>query len=147
MGFGSKALLIFAIIFVGTTFLCLVPAKGEPHVRIYDCGVLLENLHQRLREFAQGFLVAFCHLNRKNSMINSIQNAYHCCGSGMFIPDPRSEFFPFRIRIFSIPIRIKEFKYFNPKKLFQSSRKYDLGCSSRIRILIFLPIPDPESRS
>jgi hypothetical protein len=42
-----------------------------------------------------------------------------CCGSGMFIPDPNfhpvvpdlgSEFFSSRIRI-------KEFKYFNPKKI------------------------------
>jgi hypothetical protein len=73
-----------------------------------------------------------------------------------------------RIRLFSIPdpnclhpgsrIRIKEFKYFNPpkkpKKWFLSSRKYDTGCSSRIRMLIFYPsriqgpkrhrIPDPE---
>ncbi len=38
------------------------------------------------------------------------------------LPDPGSEFSPSRIRI-------KEFKYFNPKKLFQSTRKYDLGCS------------------
>jgi hypothetical protein len=45
----------------------------------------------------------------------------------MFIPDPGSDFFPSRIRI-------KEFKYFNPKKWFQSFRKYDPGCSSRIRI-------------
>jgi hypothetical protein len=47
---------------------------------------------------------------------------------------------------------IKEFKYFN--KLFLSTRKYDLGCSSRIRILSFYPsripgskrhwIPDPD---
>jgi hypothetical protein len=60
-----------------------------------------------------------------------------CYGSGMFISDstffhPGSEFFPSRIHI-------KEFKYFNPKKLFLSSRKYDSGCSSRIRILIFYP--------
>ncbi len=46
------------------------------------------------------------------------------------------------IRIFSISdsgsrIRIKEFKYFKPKKLFLNSLKYDLVCSSRIRI------PDP----
>ncbi len=51
-------------------------------------------------------------------------------------------------------IRIKEFKYFNPKKLDLSSRKYDSGCSSRIRILSFYPfrirgskrhrIPDPQ---
>ncbi len=29
------------------------------------------------------------------------------------------------------------------QKLFLSSRKYNRGCSSRIRILFFLPIPDP----
>ncbi len=79
-----------------------------------------------------------------------------CCGYGMFIPDPN----------FSIPdpnfsylgswIRIKEFKYFNPKELFLSSRKYDPGCSSRIRILTHpgsriqrserhrIPDPDPQ---
>jgi hypothetical protein len=46
-----------------------------------------------------------------------------------------------------IPQRIK---YFQPKKLFLSSRKYDPGCSSRIRIpdpsLDYLPTPDPGSR-
>ncbi len=49
-----------------------------------------------------------------------------------------SEFFPSRNHI-------KEFKYFNPKKLFLSYQKYDPGCSSRIRILIFHPsrISDP----
>ncbi len=65
-----------------------------------------------------------------------------------FIPDPTffhpgSEFFhPVSW------IRIKEFKYFNPKKWFLSSRKYDPGCSSRIpdRGPYFLPIPDPGSR-
>ncbi len=55
----------------------------------------------------------------------------------MFIPDPN----------FSIPdpnlfhpgsrIRLKEFKYFNPKKWFLSTHNYDPGFSSRIRI------PDP----
>jgi hypothetical protein len=74
-----------------------------------------------------------------------------CCGSGMFIPDPGSEFFPSQVRN-----RIKEFKCFNPKKWFLSSRKYDLGCSSRIRIQIFFPsripagvkkAPDPGSGS
>jgi hypothetical protein len=49
---------------------------------------------------------------------------------------PGFEFFPSRIRI-------KEFKYFNPKKLFLSTRKYDPGCSSRVRILIFYPPQDP----
>ena len=52
-----------------------------------------------------------------------------------------------RIRIFSIPdpnffnlgsrIRIKKFKYFNPKNWFLSSLKYDPSCSSRIRIPFF----------
>jgi hypothetical protein len=54
-----------------------------------------------------------------------------------------------RILIFSSRILIKEYKYFKfyPKKWFPSSRKYDPGCSSRIRIpnpdLDFLLIPDP----
>jgi hypothetical protein len=57
------------------------------------------------------------------------------------IPDPGSELSPSRIRI-------EEFKYFNPKKWFLSSRKYDPGCSSRIPDpdAYFLPIPDPRSR-
>jgi hypothetical protein len=68
----------------------------------------------------------------------------------MFIPGLGSDFFPSRIPDpnFFPPgsqIRIKEFKYFNPKKWFLSSRKYDPGCSSRIRVLTFYPsrIPDP----
>jgi hypothetical protein len=66
-----------------------------------------------------------------------------CSGSGVIIPDstffhPGSELSPSRIRI-------KEFKYFNPKNWFLSSRKYDPVCSSRIRIpdADFLPIQDP----
>jgi hypothetical protein len=47
-------------------------------------------------------------------------------------PDPGSELSPSRIRI-------KELKYFNPKKGFLSSRKYDPGFSSRIRMLTFYP--------
>ncbi len=48
-----------------------------------------------------------------------------------------------------IPILIKEFKYFYPKTLFLSSRKYDPGGSSQIRIFIFYPsqIPDPRVKS
>jgi hypothetical protein len=42
--------------------------------------------------------------------------------------------YPSRIRIFPSRIRMKKFKYFNPKKWFLSSMKYDPGCSSRIRI-------------
>ncbi len=57
-----------------------------------------------------------------------IKMFYQCCGSGMFIPD--TKFFHSGSQI-----RIKEFKYYNPKKWFLSSRKYDLGCSSR---------PDPD---
>jgi hypothetical protein len=56
-------------------------------------------------------------------------------GSQLFpsrIPDPNSFHPGFRIRI-------KEFKYFNPKNLFLSTRKYDSVCSSRIRILSFYP--------
>jgi hypothetical protein len=43
------------------------------------------------------------------------------------------------------PNKIYKKKYFNPKICFLSSWKYDPGCSSRIRILIFYPsrIPDP----
>jgi hypothetical protein len=63
---------------------------------------------------------------------------------------PGSDFFPSRIPDLNClypgsRTRIKEFKYFNPKKWFLSSRKYDPGCSSRIRMLTFYPsrIPDP----
>ena len=76
-----------------------------------------------------------------------------CCGSGRFIPDPGSNFFPFRIPDPKClhpgsRIRIKEFKYFNPKKtkkMFLSSRIYDPGCSSRIPDpdADFLTIPEP----
>jgi hypothetical protein len=76
-----------------------------------------------------------------------------CCGSGMFIPDPGSDFFPSQIpdpNCFhpGSRIPIKEFKYFNPKEWFLSSRKHDPGCSSRIPDPDpdFLPIPDPGSR-
>jgi hypothetical protein len=62
-----------------------------------------------------------------------------------WIPDPN--FFPPGSEFFhpGSRIRIKELKYFDPKKWFLSSRKYDPDCSSGIRILIFYPsrIPDP----
>jgi hypothetical protein len=45
-------------------------------------------------------------------------------------------------------MHIKEFKYFNPKKWFLSSQKYNPGFPSRIRIPDldpdYLPIPDPD---
>ncbi len=43
-----------------------------------------------------------------------------------------------RIQIFPSRIPIKEVKYFNPEKIFLSSRKYDPGCSSRI-LIFFTP--------
>ncbi len=71
----------------------------------------------------------------------------------MFIPDPVSDFFQSRIPHSNClhpgsRIRIKEFKYFNPKKWILSSRKYDPGCSSWIPDpdTDFLPIPDSGSR-
>jgi hypothetical protein len=61
-----------------------------------------------------------------------------CCGSGINIADPESEFSPSRIRT-----RIKEFKYFIPKKCFLSLRKYDSGVHPGSGSSFFLPIPDP----
>jgi len=73
----------------------------------------------------------------------------------MFIPDP-SFFHPgSRIRIFSNPDPNSEFfpsrnpsknlSILTQNKWFLCSQKYDPGCSTRIRILIFYPfrIPDP----
>ncbi len=72
---------------------------------------------------------------------HSVSVADPGCLSG--VPDPTffhpgSEFFPSRIRI-------KEFRYFKPKKWFLSSRKYDAGCSFRIPNPDpgFLSVPDP----
>ncbi len=97
---------------------------------------------------------------------------FQFCWSGMFIPDPGSRIQMFSIQdpgswiqifsnldpwsqiwIFSIPdpgsqVHIKEFKYFNPKKWFLSSQKYEPGFPSRIWILTFclswIPILDPR---
>jgi hypothetical protein len=75
--------------------------------------------------------------------ICQLRNMYfaRCCGSRMFIPDPN--FFHPGSRI-----RLKELKYFNPKKWFRRTQNYDPGFSSRIRIPDpdpdFLPISDPE---
>jgi hypothetical protein len=65
----------------------------------------------------------------------------------VFIPDPESDFFPSRIRIFSTPDPGSASKYFNPKNGFQA-----LG--NKIQVVHpgsgpdpdFLPIPDPGSR-
>ncbi len=71
--------------------------------------------------------------------------AYITVFSSVADPDvyPGSEFFPSRI-----PDLHQRIEVFKPKKWFLSSRKYDPGCASRIRLLIFYPsrIPDPGSR-
>jgi hypothetical protein len=77
-----------------------------------------------------------------------------CCGSGMWlsrIPDPTFFHPGSRIRTVCIPDPGSTAKNLSiltqkkPKKWFLSSRKYDPGCSSRIRMLTFYPsrIPDP----
>ncbi len=64
----------------------------------------------------------------------------------MVIPDPTFFHTGTRIRFFPsrIPNSHQRIEYFNPKNCFLSSRKYDPGLSSRIRI--FLPIPDPGAK-
>jgi hypothetical protein len=85
-----------------------------------------------------------------------------CCGSGMFIPDPTFFHPSSRIRSVSIPDPGSSSKNLSiltpkkPKKWFLSSKKFDPGCSSRIRILFYYPsriphpgvkkAPDPGSR-
>jgi hypothetical protein len=79
-----------------------------------------------------------------------VPNSYSYCGSGMFIPDPGSDFLPSRIprsqiRIVPIPDpgSSKNLSILTQKKWFLSSRKYDPGCSFRIPDPDFLPIPNP----
>jgi hypothetical protein len=56
-------------------------------------------------------------------------------GYGMFVPG--SEFFPSRIPDFFHPGSASKNLSILTPKMFLNSRKYDPGCSSRIRILIF----------
>jgi hypothetical protein len=58
----------------------------------------------------------------------------------MFNPDLGSEFLHPGSRVKKIP----EFNYLYFKKLFLSSRKNDLGCSSRIPVLDFFPSRIPN---
>ncbi len=93
--------------------------------------------------------------NRQSGQLQTEFTLHQCCGSGDIYPVFRIQFFLSQIpdpssRTYKIPdpgsqdlgsriqIRIKEFKYL-PKKLFLSSRKNDLGCSSRIPDLDFFP--------
>ncbi len=64
----------------------------------------------------------------------SQQRNFYCCGPGMLIPDPN--FFHPGYRI-----RIKEFKYFNPKNCFQALGNM-IRCS--FRILIFYQSRNPN---
>jgi hypothetical protein len=110
-------------------------------------------------------LIVFCRSTRNRSTCFDATSVMDP-GFLSWIPDPNLLHPGSRIRIFSfLPgsrIRIKEFKYFNTKSLFIISRKYDPGCSSRRRILIFyaiypgswiqrskrdrIPNPDPQNR-
>jgi hypothetical protein len=79
---------------------------------------------------------------RTSSSSSPLSSSRYTGPGASFFPDPNffhsgSKFFPSRILI-------KEFKYFNPKICFSSSRKYDPGCSSRILILIFYPYRIPD---
>ncbi len=68
-----------------------------------------------------------------------------CGGSGMLIPDPGSDFFHPGSRIRTVSIldpgsSSKNLSILTPKKQKKwslSSKKYDPGCSSRIRMLTF----------
>ncbi len=60
---------------------------------------------------------------------------------------PDSNFFHSGSEVFASRIRIKEWMYFNPKKLLLSSRKNDPGCPARIPDLEVKKAPDPGSGS
>jgi hypothetical protein len=80
-----------------------------------------------------------------NTMRYGCHIGSQCCGSGMFITDPTFFHSRSRIRIFYPGSASKNLSILTQKNRFLSSRKYDPGFrpGSLIRILIFLPIPDP----
>ncbi len=79
-------------------------------------------------------------LKKNHWRSTSVEGRYEsCCCLRIRDVYPWSEFFHPGSRI-----RIKELKYFNHKKLFLSSRKYDPGCF--IPDPDLLPIPDHGSR-
>jgi hypothetical protein len=68
----------------------------------------------------------FQELRNNFSALLPPSRSIHLANSVLRIRDviPGSDFFPSRIRFFPSRIRIKEFKYFNPKNCFLSSRHY-----------------------
>ncbi len=122
-----------------------LPGANRPHT-LAETGTQIRRINPP--PFFFSFCIPYLNIvptNRRNLMAElRIRDGY-----------PGFEFFPLRIRIFFIPDPYKKkLSIFNPKKWFLSSRKYDPGCSSRIRILTFYPsriqgskrhrIPDPQ---
>jgi hypothetical protein len=109
----------------------------------------------RIRAFRDKFPACLLHVGRQDDQELHQEFILAAKGQSLFmifmsVADPvclsRS-----RIRIFSRPDPGSASKRLSilTQKLFLSSRKYDPGCSSRIRIPgtdFFLPIPDPGSR-
>ncbi len=124
------------------------PPRGRPRLRRQELHLLHEH-----HEGGPGPLHRVLHLRAEHGRRrhwSGLQVSRYVClfltvfGSRSSVTNRR------RIRIF----RITGLNFFHPwslnlsiltQNLFLSSQKYDLGCSSRIRILIFYPsrIPDP----
>jgi hypothetical protein len=94
-----------------------VQLPEEPHSVLWcgeDCEALVPTHPSQARTVSFTYYSFLCEL----------RYSPQCCGSGMFIPDPNFSFADPRSRAEKAPvpwIPIKEFKYFNPKKLIQSS--------------------------
>ncbi len=103
--------------------------QNQPYLLRYAtpyqfCGSMFIKSGTRSRSRSRSLMTKIGKIIIKNNILKRASS--HCCGSGMFIPNTGSEFFPSRIPDpnFFHPgsrIRIKEFKYFNPQKLFLSS--------------------------
>ncbi len=106
--------------------------KNEPKNVLLLCSYL--GLWPLLRPAAQFHVLSVIpHLHQ--------QQEKQCCGSGMFIPDPESEFFPSRIPDPHQTIQVFKNNSKNCfqalEKLFPSFKIMIRAVSSRIRILIF----------
>ncbi len=116
-----------------------------------------QSLHDNMRSWKnrrwKGKRANKRHKLREKKKIKTFILNKQCWGSEMFTPDLDPNFFypGSRIQGQKDPgsgSASKNLGIFNPKKLFLSSRKYNPGLlyRTRIRILIFLPIPDTGSR-